>query len=191
MHHDTIKHQLRSRSHLSFKLCRQNLIPACSTSHTCWNSTDPIELCLCLCVSYATCTVTYCTSPVRASTFILCASDAARTRFWPWRSTVVLDDLCRGSVLCGAEWLPFVDCVSASRCGQCINEVYLPVSHCSHAQRWCQSQGCAHTIKATFLQVIPAIFSLLNENEQWLQHVALHVSKAFFFLFFKSCSTCT
>lgn len=47
----------------------------------------------------------------------------------------VLDDLCRGSVLCGVEWLPFVDCVSASQCGQCINETYLPVSHCSHAQR--------------------------------------------------------
>lgn len=63
MHHDAIKHQLRSRSHLLFKLCRQNLIPTCSTSHTCWNSTDPTELCLCLCVSYATCTMTCCTSP--------------------------------------------------------------------------------------------------------------------------------
>lgn len=91
---------------------------------------------------------------------------------------VFASDLCRGSVLCGAEWLPFVDCVSVSRCGQCINEVCVCVTMLTRATlpTECQSQGYAHTRKATFLQFIPAIFLLLNEIEQWRQHVALHVS---------------
>lgn len=122
--------------------------------------------------------------PIHASTFILCASNAARTRFWPCRSTAALM-ICAVVLCCvvrnGCHL--FTVCLFLDVGSVLMRFIYLcHNTHTRNASRWCQSQGSAHTIKATFLQFIPAIFLLLNENEQWPQHVALHVSKAFFFV---------